>query len=590
MIKSITSVIIFLLIQVAYSQSQEQVDSINKIIVQGAGVSSDSLVKLFEENIEHSQSLKYLKGEADALSKLSLVYYYQGKYEDNVSTMLEAINLYDSLKLESNVAQNYGELGYQMKRRDLPTAMHYMQKGKSIAERINDEEVILNIYNNYGVLKEMNQELDSALYFYKKGLVLKEKRKDSLGIPYSLYNIAGIHTLRKDFVRARQYLNLALNKRINLRDSIGIAESLTSLAEIDILTNNTQNAISLFHQSNSLARKKSYRFLEQYNYKFLSEAFKKINIADSALFYFERSIEIKDSISNLDIEKTVAGLRVEFETERKERELLQERALLAEKELEVKRKNQLLFGSITLAVILALLGYLLYNQQKLKNRQLQKESELKQALIKIETQNRLQEQRLRISRDLHDNIGAQLTFVISSLDNLKYGFKDMDGNLSSKIDGISSFTSQTICELRDTIWAMNKNEITFEDLQVRISNFIDSAKIANEKTSFSFKIDSNVNSEYRFSSVQGMNIYRIIQEAVNNALKYSEADTISVEISNKQKTFIVRVEDNGKGFDLDKINRGNGLNNMNKRASELGTTLMINSIIGKGTKITFEVS
>ena len=64
-----------------------------------------------------------------------------------------------------------------------------------------------------------------------------------------------------------------------------------------------------------------------------------------------------------------------------------------------------------------------YNQQKLKNRQLQKENELKDALIKIETQNRLQEQRLRISRDLHDNIGAQLTFIISSIDYLKYGFE-----------------------------------------------------------------------------------------------------------------------------------------------------------------------
>jgi signal transduction histidine kinase len=243
-----------------------------------------------------------------------------------------------------------------------------------------------------------------------------------------------------------------------------------------------------------------------------------------------------------------------------------------------------------LALVLALLGYLLYNQQKLKNHQLQKESELKQALIKIETQNRLQEQRLRISRDLHDNIGAQLTFIISSLDNLKYGFKDMDGKLSTKLDGISGFTSQTICELRDTIWAMNRNEITFEDLQVRISNFIDSAKIASEKTSFSFKIDSSVNSEHVFSSVHGMNIYRIIQEAVNNALKYSEGNTISVEISEEQKTYKVLIEDDGKGFDLDKFNRGNGLNNMNKRASELGTTLTINSIIGKGTKISFIVS
>ncbi|HCY83071.1 MAG TPA: two-component sensor histidine kinase, partial [Xanthomarina gelatinilytica] len=105
---------------------------------------------------------------------------------------------------------------------------------------------------------------------------------------------------------------------------------------------------------------------------------------------------------------------------------------------------------------------------------LKKETELKEALIKIETQNKLQDQRLRISRDLHDNIGAQLTFIISSLDNLKYGFKLPD-NLNDKLKYISEFTSSTIYELRDTIWAMNKSEISFEDLQSRISNFIEKA-------------------------------------------------------------------------------------------------------------------
>ena len=77
-------------------------------------------------------------------------------------------------------------------------------------------------------------------------------------------------------------------------------------------------------------------------------------------------------------------------------------------------------------------------------------------MAKIETQNKLQEQRLRISRDLHDNIGAQLTFIISSIDNLKFGFTDISEKLGSKLSNISSFTQQTIYELRDTIWAMNK--------------------------------------------------------------------------------------------------------------------------------------
>mgnify|MGYP000315454022 CR=1 FL=1 len=107
---------------------------------------------------------------------------------------------------------------------------------------------------------------------------------------------------------------------------------------------------------------------------------------------------------------------------------------------------------------------------------LQKEIDLKAALATIKTQNRLQEQRLRISRDLHDNVGSQLTFIISSLDNLKYVTKDTNTKLKEKLSNISSFTSDTIYQLRDTIWAMNKNEISIEDLHTRILSFIEKAK------------------------------------------------------------------------------------------------------------------
>jgi signal transduction histidine kinase len=285
------------------------------------------------------------------------------------------------------------------------------------------------------------------------------------------------------------------------------------------------------------------------------------------------------------VQESIAQMNIEFETEKKQNEILKQRAQLAEKDLEVRRKNTFIFGSLGLAFLLGLLGYLLYNQQKLKNRQLQKESELKTALAKIETQNKLQEQRLRISRDLHDNIGAQLTFIISSIDNLKFGFTDMGEKLGNKLSGISAFTQQTIYELRDTIWAMNKESISFEDLQARIANFIEHAKSASENTEFSFNIDENVDENRVFSSVEGMNIYRIIQEAVNNALKYAAAETIEVNIERTDKKLKIEIADNGRGFDENTVQMGNGLNNMKKRAKEIGGQLDVVSIPKKATRV-----
>ena len=200
----------------------------------------------------------------------------------------------------------------------------------------------------------------------------------------------------------------------------------------------------------------------------------------------------------------------------------------------------------------------------------------------------MQEQRLRISRDLHDNIGAQLTFIISSVDNLKYGFEIKDQKLTSKLDTISNFASSTIYELRDTIWAMNKSEITFEDLQARMSNFIDKANSVDDAINFSFTIDDTVNTNRIFTSVEGMNIHRVLQEAIHNSIKHAKATEVGINVS-QAKSLLFKVSDNGKGFNLETIKKGNGLNNMQKRIHDIGGEFSITSNETDGTQIHIKI-
>ena len=568
-----------------YSQNKQQIDSINKLYVQGLNIPQDSIVALFQKNIKAAEKISYELGVADGYSQLGLVYSYQGKYEESTKSTIEAITIYEKLKQTDKIAGYYAGLGYSMKYRDLKNALYYMQKGKAVAEANKLEELLKDIYNNYGVLKEINNELDSALYYFNRGLEIKIKINDTIGIPYSWSNMAGAYGLQENFSKSREYFNKSLQQRLVWADSLGIAENYTQLGEVFMAEKKWSDAIPFMHKSLPISIKKQYRNLTQYNYKMLSDIFKKLNNTDSALYYFEQYSAIKDSVHSIKVQESIAALNIEFETEKKQNEILEQRAQLAEKDLEVRRKNTLIFGSLGLALILGLLGYLLYNQQKMKNRQLQKEAELTSALAKIETQNKLQEQRLRISRDLHDNIGAQLTFIISSIDNLKFGFSDISEKLGNKLNSISSFTQQTIYELRDTIWAMNKENITFEDLQTRIANFIEHAKNASGRTDFSFNIDENVDETHIFSSVEGMNIYRIIQEAVNNALKYASADEIEVNIFEKENKYTVEITDTGIGFNTDTTELGNGLNNMKKRAREIGGNIKFVSKMGKGTKV-----
>jgi signal transduction histidine kinase len=211
------------------------------------------------------------------------------------------------------------------------------------------------------------------------------------------------------------------------------------------------------------------------------------------------------------------------------------------------------------------------SRQKFKNTQLQKEKELSEALLKIETNHRLQEQRLAISRDLHDNIGSQLTFIISSIDSLKMYMTNTEAKVDKKLTSISQFTRATIQELRDTIWAMNKEEISVEDLKSRISNFIEQAQTSLHGINFDFKC--KVSKDFTFNSKDGINIYRIIQEALNNAIKHANATEILVEVKQNKQNFEITIKDNGKGFDATTSNDGNGLKTMKNRANELNATI-----------------
>lgn len=91
---------------------------------------------------------------------------------------------------------------------------------------------------------------------------------------------------------------------------------------------------------------------------------------------------------------------------------------------------------ISFLILASVIIYFLGKRNQLKRMQLEKELALKEELSQIKTKNKLQEQRLEISRDLHDNIGSQLTFIISSLDNLKFISKTKNSKILIKLEEI----------------------------------------------------------------------------------------------------------------------------------------------------------
>ena len=86
-----------------------------------------------------------------------------------------------------------------------------------------------------------------------------------------------------------------------------------------------------------------------------------------------------------------------------------------------------------------------------------------------------------------------------------------------------------------------------------------------------------------------MNTYRIIQETINNALKYADPKIINIDLNTTSEGLSVTIQDDGKGFDINDVSLGNGLNNMKKRASDIEAELSIDSTLGTGTTITLKL-
>ncbi|MEY8847436.1 tetratricopeptide repeat protein [Psychroserpens sp. XS_ASV72] len=523
--------------------------------------------------------------KASAYNNIGVVNRNMALYDEALTNYLKALDIYQAKDMKREMATTFNSMGLVYSYNDVNTkAIEYHLKAKAIFEALDNKKGISEVYNNIAIIYANDGDLQQALDYFKYSLEIEEKLNDKKGMAESLNNVGAVYYYLNEADSALTYFRKSLQIEKSIGDEVGVAASYNNLASVLIDLNRIEGTKSYIDSALFFARKSKAATDMEVTLDNYAKYYEAKNDSKTALRYFKELTAFRDSILNIETNEKIAELEIEYQTEKKEKEILSQRADIAEQKLELNEKNTLVLGLIVLAVVLGLLGYLFYNQQRIKNRQLQKENQLKEALLKIETQNRLQDQRLRISRDLHDNIGAQLTFIISSLDNLKYGFQ-LPEKLSNKLKSISEFTTTTIYELRDTIWAMNKSEISIEDLESRISNFIEKANSASDRIQFKFNTTTSDINNLKLTSVQGMNVYRIIQEAVNNALKYAEPTSIVVDFSQSPDHLKITIKDDGKGFDSSKVDLGNGINNMKKRAHDIDGDFSLSSIEGQGTTI-----
>jgi signal transduction histidine kinase len=214
---------------------------------------------------------------------------------------------------------------------------------------------------------------------------------------------------------------------------------------------------------------------------------------------------------------------------------------------------------------------------------------LREQIRKMEVENKLRNERERISRDLHDHVGAQLANIISGLSLVeKYNEKKNTERSAELMNSLRGDANVTIKQLRETIWALNQSSLNIEAFVDHLKTYFKSQSALSDKLQVNYH--QNIDEDLTLSSTQALNVFRIIQEAAQNTLKYAEADNINIYFSKNNGMITVRIKDDGKFRENGQsLNGGYGFGNMKKRAEELDGSLEVNTENGTEIKLMFSI-
>ncbi|TAE81192.1 MAG: hypothetical protein EAY81_09930 [Bacteroidetes bacterium] len=227
----------------------------------------------------------------------------------------------------------------------------------------------------------------------------------------------------------------------------------------------------------------------------------------------------------------------------------------------------------------ALLGAVFYIYNRRQQRKLERE---------LEVQQKLEQERLRISRDLHDNVGAQLSYLITNVEwMLQHPDRLTEQDEQQRLQAMSDAGRNAILTLRQTIWAISHKALSIDDFADRFKQF--ALKMLEFDKTVQVHFTEHIMPNKELSPAVALNLFRVCQEAFNNCLKHAKSKNIHIHFQSDSTTvFCFKITDDGVGFDWEQAKQKGhyGLVNMEARAQETNAKLNVVSSIGKGTIVT----
>lgn len=240
----------------------------------------------------------------------------------------------------------------------------------------------------------------------------------------------------------------------------------------------------------------------------------------------------------------------------------------------------LFFVGFVVAVIIYIKRYKEKKQEYLNDLEITNEIHQKELLA---TQLEIQQATMQeIGREIHDNIGQKLTLV--SLYSQQIVYENSAPQINDKIEQVTQIINESIADLRSLSQTLTNDKINTKNIVELIENEVEKANILKKSEVIFENETSNINLNFREKNV----LLRIVQEAIQNSMKYSNCTEIKIQLYNEpDNNLVLKISDDGKGFDLKNIkSEGIGLKNMQKRIEMLNGSFKIISSPQSGTQIT----
>jgi signal transduction histidine kinase len=581
----------------------------------------EEALKYGNEALTLAQTINYKQGLATANNRLGIVYDLTGKYEkalDHYKLSLEYSREINNKSSIASVLNNIGLIYWNVG--DYDRALdHYFQSLK-IFEEINNEKGISNTLNNIGLIYWDSGQLDNAIQFQEKALENRKRMNDTHGIGASLTNIALIYQDKKDYDKAielfrqsiehkekikdlyglgiafkglgtayekkgnlneaLEWYEKAMHIKTSINDQYGIASLLLDIAGIYKRMGNYDDALKNLGKASAIAEQlKSHKLMYKI-YEALAIIYhKKKNYRLAYEFQKKHSIAY-DSMFNEQKSRQIVELQTLYETEKKEKQILK---LNQEKEiatLQLKRQNTLLAWIVSLFIILFLVVWVIYQQYRLKQQKLLQTERDKQQHIRLKTIIETQEQeRKRISKDLHDHIGQLLAAAKINLSAFEDELPTLPHESISKFEHSKQILNEAIAEVSSISQQMMPKALCEEGIIVAIDNLL---RNTLSKTGINYHFYHALKTERLQENIE-IGIYRIAQELISNIVKHSKASEINVQLYNARNHLIFSVQDNGQGIKTNAPKNGMGLENIRSRAQTMNAHFYFESEEGQGT-------